>query len=138
MAERTTRSSDWSYAEFVLANAEVAEKGHMACIDTASGEVKPGQESTTLVPVGYFEENLVGDGSKKVRVRLFKEKRLHWWENDTNPDDVVAADIMKVCYIKDSKTVSASDAAGTRSVAGIVWGVHSTHGVLVEMEEPWS
>jgi len=131
MTERMTRNETWGWAQFVLTSAVVAEKGKMACLDTAtSGEVTKGATSLTLRPIGYFDENLTGDGTKQVRVRLFDEVRLHWFENDTGTP-VDAGDIGDQVFILDDETVTA-DATGA-SVAGRVWAVNSTNGVLVEM-----
>lgn len=131
--ERMTREENWSYAELVLADSEVAEKGKMACLDTASGEVVIGQASTTIIPIGYFEENKTGDGTLKVRVRFFREKKLHRWDN-SDSDAVDAADIGSLCYVEDDTTVAATDGASSLSVAGRVWAV-TTSWVLVEMAE---
>lgn len=132
MAERATRESDWGYYEGVLANAEVAVKGELACIDTATGNIVAGQTSTTLLPIGFFTASLTGDGTTKTQIRLFREMRLYWWDNDPGGTPVVAANVGSECYIKDSKSVSGSSAGSTRSKAGRVWAVSSTNGVLVE------
>lgn len=129
---RMTRTESWSYFEHTLANTEVAEEGHMACLDTATALIVAGQPSTTLRPIGYFDEDLTGDGAKQVRVLLFRELQLHWWDNDVAPNDVQAADIGNDAFILDSRTVSASDGTATRSTAGTVWAVHSIYGVLIE------
>jgi hypothetical protein len=131
MTERMTRREAWAYFEGTLANAEVAEKGHVACIDTTSGEIVASQEATGLRPIGYFEENKTGTGSNAVRVKLFREVWVDRLANaGTNP--VTASDVGSVCYLVDSETVSISHATNTRSAAGIVWAVTSA-GVLVEM-----
>lgn len=130
MAERSRRREAWSYFEHVLANAEDAEKGHIACIDTASGELVAGQSGTGLLPIGYFEETLTGDGVKAVRVQLFREIWLDRFDNASAPDAVGASDVGSVCYLADSTTVT-TDASGN-SVAGRVWKV-SAEGVLVQM-----
>ena len=130
MAERTTRNEAWGYFEHPLTAAQVAEKGKLACIDTASGLLAIGAVATTLRPIGYFEESVTGDGTTKVRVRLFDEIRVHWFDND-GATAVVAADVGGLCYILDDTTVS-GDGTG-RSVAGRVWAVSSQHGVAVEM-----
>ncbi len=132
MAERITRESDWAYGDFILKNANVAQKGEMLCIDTTTGTVQVGAASTTLVPIGYATESLTGDGVKKINVRFFKEKKMHWWTNDgTNP--VLAANIGSNVYIVNATTVSISSATNTRSIAGRAWALDTKLGVLVEM-----
>lgn len=132
MTERSQTSENWGYAAFVLTSAAAAVKGEVACIDTSTGKVTVGGTSTTLMPVGWFHESKTGDGSATVQVRLFREVVGAWWSNDSDPNAVDSGDIGSTCYIKDGSTVSASSASSTRSVAGRVWAVSSTRGVLVE------
>lgn len=129
MVQRMTRREAWSYFEHVLATAEVAEKGHIACIDLSSGEIVAGQEGTGLLPIGYFEETKTGNGTSTVRVRLFREIWVDRFVNDGDAP-VTAAHIGSACYLVDSETVSSDDTG--RSIAGRVWGV-SSEGVLVQM-----
>jgi hypothetical protein len=133
MTERMTKETDAGYVSLVLTTAILAEKGKMACLDTTTGKVTKGAASATLIPVGYFNETMTGDGTAQVIVRLFREVKLHWWTND-GVAPVVSADIGSDCYIKDDTTVS-SDGTG-RSVAGKVWALSTTDGVLVSMAMP--
>lgn len=130
MAQRTTRTEKWSYFEHVLANTEVAEKGNVACIDTASGEIVASQSGAGLLAIGYFDENLTGNGTAKVRVRLFREITLERLANAAAPNAVAASNIGSFCYLAGPATVT-TDATGN-SLAGRVWGVSSA-GVLVQM-----
>jgi hypothetical protein len=124
-----TKNEPWGAAKLPLTLNEVAEEGHMACVDTATGLIVKGQTGTTLIPIGYFAEGKTGDGVTGVKIRLFREVFLHWWENDTDTP-VLATDFGSEVYIKDSHTVS-KDSTG-RSKGGRVWGVSPTDGVLVE------
>lgn len=133
MVQRMTRNEAWGWFEGVLTAAIAAEKGEMACIDTATGLLTIGGVSLTLRPIGYFDEDLTGDGTLTVRVRLFDEIRVHWWDNDSGGTPVVATDLGNLCYILDDRTVSGSSGLGTRSPAGRVWAVNTTNGVAVEM-----
>lgn len=132
MAARMTRNEAWGYAEFPLTASQVAEKGKMACIDTSTGLLAIGSGSATLRPIGYFDvdSQVTGDGVTPVRVRLFDEIRIHWWDNDTGGTPVTAADVGGLCYILDDVTVSGAVAG---SVAGRVWALNTTYGVAVEM-----
>jgi hypothetical protein len=132
MAERRIREEDWSEGNFVLANSEEAEKGHIACLDLTSGEVVAGQVDANLRTLGIFTQTLTGDGTLRVGVKLPREVKLHWFKND-GTDAVAASDIGALCYVLDSETVSASHDTNARSAAGRVWGVNATHGVLVEL-----
>lgn len=129
MAERMLTEAHWGYYAFVLANAEVAEKGKLACFDTANnGVLVKGKAAAGLVPIGIFAESMTGDGVKRVQVKLHREIQMTWWAND-NVAAVAAADRGGLCYIKDDQTVSSDDT--DRSVAGMVMDVSSAKGVLV-------
>ena len=130
--ERMTRHTDLDHFEHTLTNGVTAEKGKTACIDTTTGLITNAGTSATLIAIGQYTENLEGDGSQKVRVRLFKPIRVHWFENDDGGTPVVAADLLQDCYLLDAETVT-GDATGA-SVAGKVWFVSSTKGVGVEMK----
>jgi hypothetical protein len=130
VTQRMTRNEAWEYFEGVLTNLVAVEKGKLACIDTATGLLTNGATSATLRPIGYWDEDLTGDGSATVRVRLFHEIRVHWFDNDTGTA-VVATDLGNLCYILDETTVT-GDPTGA-SAAGRVWAVDTTNGVAVEM-----
>ena len=131
MTARMTRNETWKYFEHPLTNAVAVERGEMAVIDTATGLLTKGSTSTTQRPIGYFEADTTGDGVTNVRVRLFDEIRIHYWDNDTGGTPVVAAGIGGVCYILDDRTVTGASAGA--SVAGRVWGISTLNGVAVEM-----
>lgn len=131
MAQRGTREEAWSYFEHVLEDTIVAEVGHVACLD-ANGEITIAAEGTGLVPIGLFDEDKTGDGTITVRVRLFREIILHWFEND-GTNTVVAADIGGPCYLDGANSVG--NVASGRSLAGTVWGVSATYGVLVRVTD---
>lgn len=134
MARRTHRIEAWGWFEHPLTTAEVGEKGEMVCLDTANGLLRMGQVSLTLRPIGTLDNGdgtTTGDGTTKVRVRLFKEIRIHWFENDTAGTPVVAADIGSLAFVLDAFTVS-GDSTG-RSTAGRVWAVSTSLGVLMSM-----
>lgn len=127
--DRQVIEAHWGYIPMVLKNTEVAEKGHLACLDrSTAGIVCKGKTGTGLVPFGVFNESMTGDGVKKISIKLFDEIRAIWWNNDTGTA-VAATDIGDPCYIKDDVTVTA-DSTG-RSVAGMVLAVDSAKGVLV-------
>ena len=130
--KRMTRREAWSYYEGVLANSEVAEQGHLACIDTSSGEIVVGQVGTGLRPIGYFDESKTGNGTLTVRVQLFREIWVDRFANGTSTDAVAASDIGNLCYVLDSQTVSIDSDTDSRSVAGRIWGLQNG-GVLVEV-----
>lgn len=129
MTERMVTEAHWGYYAFVLANAEVAEKGKLAVIDTGNaGAIVNAKSAAGLIPIGIWAESLTGDGVKKIQVKLHRELQLTWWDNDTvNP--VALTDRGKLVYLKDQTTVSIL--ATGRSSAGIVLDVQAAKGVLV-------
>lgn len=129
MTERMIREASWNYIPLVLKSGEVAEKGKLACLDTANnGALVAGKTAVGLVPIGIFAETLTGDGVKTISVQMFHELKMFWWVNDT-VSAVTAADIGLLVSIKDAQTVS-HDATG-RSVAGLAMAIDSAKGVLV-------
>jgi hypothetical protein len=129
MVARMTRNEAWAYFEHPLTNAQAVEKGELACIDTATGLLAVGATSLTLRPIGTFEDAVTGDAVTDVRVKLFDEIRIHWFDNDSGTP-VVAADVGSLCYLLDARTVT-GDATGA-SAAGRVWAVDATKGVAFE------
>jgi len=121
--------ANWGRHQFKLANGEVAEKGKLACGDTSTGKVVAGKASTTLIPIGWFLEDLTGDGTKLVNVELFQEIRAAWWDNDTDGTPAVEADTFNEIYILNDTTMT-MDATG-HSKGGRILGVDSVKGVLV-------
>lgn len=115
--ERQDMCESWSSHAFVLALGEQALKGYAACIDLATGLVVAGKSATGLLPLGTFQENLVGDGVMKVEVRLYKEVLGQWFVNDQIAP-VTASDVGHPCFLVDGQRVS-MDGTG-RSTAGRV------------------
>jgi hypothetical protein len=118
----------------VLKNASVAVEGAIACIDTTDGALVPAATATTLIPIGYFidlgtETSVTGDGTKQVKVRLFKEVIAFWYVNDTGTP-VTDAKMAQIVYLLDNQTLSGN--ATGKSIAGRCWGVDTVKGVLCE------
>lgn len=130
MADRLIRFKTISRIERALKSAEVAEKGHVACIDLTDGSlVAAADADANLFPIGWFESALTGDGTKTVPVKLFSEHHCALIPNaDTGP--VTDADIASLVYLSGSAEVSVT--ATSRSVAGRAWGLQGSL-VLVEM-----
>lgn len=129
MAERAKHRQSWKFYEGVLTSAASAFKGDVACINTATGLVTVGGTAATLLPIGYFDETLVGDGTARVRVMLFREIWLDRFTSVGGGDAVAAADVGSFCYLAGVDSVTM---ATTGSIAGRVWLVDAA-GVLVQM-----
>lgn len=129
MAERKKIVACWSRFRRVLKPAAVAEKGQLACIDTADGALVPSSVATTLVPVGYFTDSFTGDGVKVMEVQLFAEVTLQKLAA-SGTGTPVDADVGKVVYLRATPEVSTTSTGS--SVAGRLWGVESD-GCWVQM-----
>jgi len=114
----------------VLAVGTIAFKGARACLNGA-GKVVPASSAPNQQAIGTFIRGVNATAADKpVSVDLGREVRAEWWPNATAGDAVLAADVGKLCYHLDDNTVTIT--AANRSIAGRVWEVHPTKGVLVE------
>ena len=133
MAERLIHSKTISRVERSLANAEVAEKGHVACINLDDGSLVAGAVDDNYLPIGWFEESLTGDGTTSIGVKLFNEIECAVLINSgTGPVD--DGDVGALCFLHSSFEVSMT--ATGKSIAGRVWGVKGSGAgaqVYVEM-----
>lgn len=118
---RRTKQRTIKRLKRVLASGQVAVKGQRAHGNTADGLFYATPAAiTTLIPIGYFTEDVTGDGTLQTVVELFEEIKVDGWVNDDNPNDVQESDVFTEVYLKDETTVSTSDGGGTRSAAGRV------------------
>ena len=118
----------------IYANAEL-----MAIPSTVSGliantygKATKGQANPAYFPLGTaefadYESVDATSAAKKVTVHLHRHVEAYWMVNDSVAAVTV---VFGLCYLKDDNTVSA-DGAG-RALAGRVWKIDSTLGVLVE------
>jgi len=132
---RRLREETWQYQAFELGNAKQAWKNGLAVYDQSAGKCIPaetGASQTDLFVLGFFAEDMLGNGTKKVSVRLKREITVRWMANDgANP--VLVTDLGKDIYGVDDQTVSISSATSTRSVVGKAWAIDAVKGVAVEV-----
>lgn len=121
MAERKKRTARWSRLKRILKTAIVAEKGQLACFDTADGALVAAIQLATVVPIGYFEESFTGNGTLVASVTLFSEIDVQYLplSATTPPTD---ADVGKVVYLRADGVTTTATTAG---VVGRVWGADS-------------
>ena len=118
---RRTKQRTIKRLRVTLATSEVAVKGQFAFGNTADGLAYADPDGvTTLQLLGYWTEDLTGDGSTTTVVDLIEEIKVDGFANDSNPNDVQASDVFSSVYAKDETTVSTSSGGSTRSVAGRV------------------
>jgi hypothetical protein len=113
--------------------AQQVYQGGLACWDTSTNLVAKGAASTTMVPIGTFaEDKLVASGGT-VLIDLFDEVCATWMKNSAaNACDVVGV----YCYIEDDDTVRKTDNSNANSVAGRIWKIDASKGVLVQFRAP--
>jgi hypothetical protein len=127
MGERATQVKDHAYIGPALTTGQLAEKGKRAFLDSATGKAVIAMSGTT-VDIGEFAETRTGNGTQGVMIRLHFDLVSRRWAND-GVVPVAATDVGRICFVKDSVTVSKSPAGG-RQRAGMVLEV-STLGVVV-------
>lgn len=134
---RMIEEVEWGFVDLVLKTGEHAEKGHLACIETATGQIVRGNSGAGLIPFGLFysTREIVGDGVTKVTIKLFRAISAYWWAND-DAAPVAAAEVGSIAYLKDDVTASADDTG--RSPLGLVLAVDDvTKSVLVYSALPF-
>lgn len=129
---RMVRVEKWRFKQFTLKAGETAFKGGLACIKQSDGKAYAGVSGSGYVAIGLFAEDKTSDADTTVNVDLLEEKNLVWLDNPSSSTDAVAAtDFGKVCYFNDDRSVTMTGTS--RSIAGVVWGIDSNRGALVEL-----
>jgi hypothetical protein len=132
-ASKRTDSKIIREIELLATGPDTYYKGALVGWDTSTGKVIVAQATTTFLPLGVAAETktLAADG--QLLVRLTREVEAYWFANSAGADEIVAATVGSICYAADDATVAKTDATNTRSVAGRVWAIDATRGVLVEL-----
>lgn len=135
-ASRGRSKEVWNQKQFTLASTYVAYKGGKCCILPGTNTVVPASASVGLLEIGVFMENMdATSAAKLVNVDLCRDVVAEWWPNSgTNP--VVANDLGAMAYSEDDNVVG--NVAATFPLAGRIWGIETTRGVLVERITPGS
>jgi hypothetical protein len=131
-ASRARTEENWTRQSFTLASGKIAYKGGAACLRLSTGKVEPADDGPAggadLRHIGVFHETIDASAADAaVTVNLVRELWLEWWANSAA---TAVSAIGGLCYFEDDQTVSADPADGC--VAGRVWSVSATYGVLVE------
>ena len=118
-----------------LATSQKVYRNGMACVDSSTKTVKKGASgNTNLKRIGTFAnsyDNSAGTATVQVMVRLEKEIRAQWFDNDTGAGAItMASNFFSLVYVLDDHTVTAT--AGSNGNAGRVWDVDAVKGVLVQ------
>lgn len=110
--------------------AAIIHKGALVVLDGAA--CTNGRTATGLTALGVAESSVSNpDGDPDVRVDIRREGLFHF-KNDA-ADPIALADLGNECFITDDETVSKTDGADTRSVAGVIRDV-ADGGVWIEFK----
>jgi hypothetical protein len=118
------------FVDLTLLSGTIAFK-HARAAFNGAGKVVPATSSPLQQAIGQFVRKVDASAADKaVVVDLEREVVAYWYANHTGGDAVLATDVGRLCYALDDETVTITPT--NRSVAGRVWAVSSTKGVLVE------
>ena len=133
-ADKRRKLEVWKYHLFTLTSGKVAWKGGMAVLETTTGKVLPAAAATpTCIRIGVFAEHVDATSTEKpVNVDLESQIHLEWFANDVTTPVVAATHTGSLCYALNDATVTMSATSAGLAVAGRVWAVDATKGVLVE------
>jgi len=122
------------YLTFAMAAVKIM-KGAAVAIDLATGYLTNESTAGSLLAVGIAAETVDNSGGSagdlKINVKLSREVEAVRFVNSGSTGACTTADIGKSCYFVDNQTVSILPTAGP--LAGTIWGVSATDGVLVEL-----
>lgn len=134
----TPAEAHWKYKVFTLTSGEIAYQGSAICFRPSTGKcvVAPDDGSgDDLIFLGFSVGKVDASAADKdVNVDLIDELHLHWFANAAGGDAVASTDRGKDCYLHDDQTVSITSEG--KPLAGRVWAVDATKGVLVEKRTP--
>lgn len=124
----------WKYKQFTLASGNVAWQGAALGYNRATNKVQrmPNDASgDALFFLGFAVDKVDASAADKiVNVDFIEEMVLHWFPNAGGGDAIAASDITSLCYFIDDQTVTKT--AKGNPLAGRVWAVDATKGVLVQ------
>jgi hypothetical protein len=130
-ADRVQTARVMKRVQLTLASGQSVYQGALLGITLGTGTVVEATATTGIFICGTASEAVdASGGAKSIQVELDKEISLRWLANHTS-NTVAAANVGQLCYVEDDQTVSTNSAS--RVIAGRVWAVDATKGVLVEL-----
>ncbi len=133
-AQRARNAHSRKHFTFTLKSGSKAWKGAAICLELATGKVIPAAAGEGLFYLGLADDTVdATSADQELSVDLIQELWGSYFVNATAGDAVGATDVGKLCYFLDDQTVTIS--AYGRPVAGVVLGVSTTKGVLVQKLE---
>jgi hypothetical protein len=121
----------WKFKIFTLKSGKVAFQGAAICYELATNKVVPAAAGEGLVFLGFAVDKVdASSADKELNVDLIEEVVLHWLPNAGGGDAVASTDVMRDCFWLDDATVTITSEGNP--LAGRVWAVDATKGVLVQ------
>lgn len=102
-------------------------------VRNAGGFAAPASTALGLHALGIAQDAIDNTGGVDGANSVDVDAGVYQVANSAAADEITAADIGNDCYLVDDQTVSKTDGAGTRSVAGKVFDVDAK-GVWVEFK----
>lgn len=123
-------------ATFTLASGQTVWKGALIAVKLGTGTVVEATGASDELVIGVAMADVNASAAAKPLAVEFTTPMFGIYF--ANGSSIAATNIGDICYVADDQTVSLTPIASGASVAGRVWGVDSTLGVLVEILRPLS
>jgi len=124
----------WKKRIFTLAAGYKAFKNGACGLVVGTTTVRPMAAGVDLIHIGKFAETVDATaGALPVDVQFPDEMKLEWWENSAT-NAIAATDLLRLAYFEDDQTVGINP--NTFKLAGRIWAVDASMGVLVERMLP--
>lgn len=123
-------------ATFTLASGQTVWKGALIAIKLGTGTVVEATGASDELVIGVAMTDMNASAAAKQLAVEFPTPVVGIYF--ANGSSIAATNIGDLCYVADDQTVALTPIASGVSVAGRVWGVDSTLGVLVEILRPQS
>lgn len=130
-AKRLNRETIARDYTFTLASGQTVWKNALIAIKLGTGTVVEATGASDELVIGLAMDNVdASAAAKPLAVEFLVPVYAAYFANGSS---IAATDLGAICYVTDDQTVSLTPNAGGSSVAGRVWKVESTRGVLVEL-----
>jgi hypothetical protein len=116
--------------DMALTTSATVQEGSLVALVIGTGKVQAATGASNELVIGKAMRKAVQSSTApNAEIKFTREHFGYWCVNDTGTA-VVAADVGKICYVLDDQTVTM--AVTGKGIAGRVWAVSSSAGVLVE------
>lgn len=130
-SDRNTQLATGEVYRYPVAAGVMIYAGAQVALN-AAGFLVPGSASTTLKAAGRSNERVDNSSGADGDLMCDARRGIFRWDNSAGADEITRGMINDNAFIVDDMTVAATNAAGTRSVAGVIRDVDA-QGVWVEV-----